>query len=299
MKQIRLSELTHDLLEVYKHGLKRGDGTGWSNLDHVWSIAPGQLTVITGIPNHGKSAVMDALAMNLLSGKTVKPWKFLFISPEQEPSHLHLAELLERRIGKRFRDGTGVRMDEQEIGVAIGQLGQKVLMGSFEDTDNFAEVLVFVRDFAMNVGPGFQAGVVLDPWNRLEHRRPAHMSETEYVGEALSLMVSLARSCGVHIFVVAHPAKMYRDKANGEVPIPSAYDIAGSANWANKADNILCVWRDMAEAANNGPNARVTRIMVQKCRWRHLGRVGMAELIFDPMTGRFSDRSPAWGSMSD
>jgi twinkle protein len=88
---------------------------------------------------------------------------------------------------------------------------------------------------------------------------------------------------------VAHPAKLFADRQTGARPIPSAYDIAGSAHWYNKADNILCVWRDTAAAMINSPEARISKIYVQKVRWRHIGRIGVAELEFDTNTGRYLD----------
>ena len=123
--------------------------------------------------------------------------------------------------------------------------------------------------------------------NRLEHRRPTGMSETDYISEALSLVTSLTRTTGAHFFIVAHPAKLQPSR-DGVRPIPTAYDIAGSAGWYNKADNIVCVWRDTTPGDNNMPS-RINRIYVQKVRWKHIGRIGMAELEFDPATGRFND----------
>jgi len=291
MKIKRLGGFVDEVLHVYRTGMKRGDLTGWRDLDETWSVAPKQLTVVTGIPNHGKSAVMDALAVNLLNNaKAVKPWKFLFISPEQEPHELHIAELLERYIGKRFREGSGPRMSEIEVENAIAEsFGNRIEFGSFEDSDSFADMLIAARGFASKCGDKFQAGIVLDPWNRLEHRRPTHLSETEYISEALSMAVSLTKETGAHLFIVAHPAKLFVDRQTGARPVPSAYDIAGSAHWYNKADNILCVWRDTAAAMMNSPDARITKVYVQKVRWRHIGKIGAVELEFDLNTGRYLD----------
>jgi len=292
MKQKRLIGFVDEVIALHRVGMKRGDSTGWRDIDEIWSVAPKQLTVVTGIPNHGKSAVMDALAVNLLNDSSAtKPWKFLFISPEQEPHELHIAELLERYIGKRFRDGPGARMTEQDIEQAIAaRFGAMIEFASFEDNDSFADMLLTARAFATKAAAEkFQAGIVLDPWNRLEHRVPIGMNETSYISEALSLLGSMPRDTGAHMFVVAHPTKLMADRQTGIRPIPSAYDIAGSAHWYNKADNILCVWRDTnPEIAGTYPS-RITRIYVQKVRWRHIGRIGMAELEFDLVTGRYSD----------
>jgi hypothetical protein len=48
-------------------------------------------------------------------------------------------------------------------------------------------------------------------------------------------------------FKQAHPAKPVRD--GGKIEAPTLYDIAGSANWANKADLGWAVHRRDFESA--------------------------------------------------
>ena len=67
------------------------------------------------------------------------------------------------------------------------------------------------------------------------------MSETEYISQSLTTIRKFARRYDVHVWVVAHPTKMQKDN-DGNYPIPTAYDAAGSTHWRNKADNVLfCV----------------------------------------------------------
>ena len=285
------SAYSSDVLSLYLRGLPPGSSTGWMGLDPFYSVAGGQLSVITGIPNHGKSAWLDALTINLLHYPYLgKPWKFLVCSPEQEPCQLHISELLERQIGKRFRDGAGSRMSQQDIRTALGDvIGDRYEFASFEDDDNFGDLLGVAREFAERASGSWTPGIILDPWNRLEHRRPSHFSETEYISEALSLLVTLVRTTGAHMWVVAHPQKLLPDRQTGKRPVPGPYDISGSAHWANKADNVLAVWRDMDAAREGLPSQFETHVFVQKIRWKHIGRVGEAVLRYDPATGRYAD----------
>ena len=100
-------------------------------------------------------------------------------------------------------------------------------------------------------------------------------------GAALKRIRVFARRHGVHIWVVAHPAKLYREK-DGKYPVPTPYDISGSAHWRNKADNCLCVWRDFSE-----DQKRRVELHVQKVRFRQIGRIGMAPLLYRPATGTY------------
>ncbi|MGH8580860.1 MAG: hypothetical protein ACREVK_12330, partial [Gammaproteobacteria bacterium] len=52
----------------------------------------------------------------------------------------------------------------------------------------------------------------------------------------------------------------------------------------NKADNCIAVWRDLADE-----NSRVVEIHVQKVRFKDVGRVGKAELIYHRLSGRYFD----------
>ena len=90
---------------------------------------------------------------------------------------------------------------------------------------------------------------------------------------------------GVHVWIVAHPAKLYREK-DGRYPVPTLYDISGSAHWRNKTDNGLCVWRDFASEQS------AVEVHVQKVRFRQVGKLGMAELHFDHVTHTYRDPDP-------
>ena len=125
-------------------------------------------------------------------------------------------------------------------------------------------------------------GLVIDPWNEIEHRRPASLAETEYVSQCIGRVKRFAQGHGVHVWMVAHPAKMYRDKKH-EIPVPTLYDISGSAHWVNKADIGVVVHRKYGEGQND------VQIQVKKVRFKAVGRPGVAMLHFDRATGRYSD----------
>jgi hypothetical protein len=72
------------------------------------------------------------------------------------------------------------------------------------------------------------------------------------------------------------PQKLRR-REDGTLPIPGLYDISGSANFANKADFGIVVHRDLKTGR--------TTISVRKCRFKHLGKIGDAELEYDVPTG--------------
>jgi twinkle protein len=128
-------------------------------------------------------------------------------------------------------------------------------------------------------------GLVIDPYNEIEHRRPVNMSETEYVSQILGRVRRFADNHGLHIWFVAHPRIMRRDKADGPFPVPTLYDISGSANWANKADIGVVVHRPEPTGDTT------TEIHVRKARYKSEAKLGTARLRWDRSNGRYEEIS--------
>ncbi len=290
MKRTGFGEDMDRMEALYLKGMRRGTSTGWASLDGLYTVAPSAATVVTGIPNHGKSAWLDSLLVNLLTRPCEgRPWRFLVCSPEQEPLEMHKVEILERVTGRRFRDGRGYRMTWMEVATNSKDLDERFEFALFEANDRFSNLMDTARAFARECdNGGRQPGIVFDPWNRLEHRRLAGQTETDYISEALSDVVSMTRATRAHMWIVAHPHMLAKERQSGKRPIPTPYDISGSANWFNKPDACICVWRDTGVDQDSSA-ALQTQIHVQKMRWRHLGRIGVAELRFDLVTGRYHD----------
>ena len=117
--------------------------------------------------------------------------------------------------------------------------------------------------------------LVVDPYTEIEHKRRHDRNR------AVSRRPGCAPLCpepmGAHWFV-AHPAKMPRE--NGKLPVPTLYDISGSANWANKADIGLVVYRN--------DQSTMVDVIIQKVRHKWVGQRGRIEFHYDRLTGRYS-----------
>ena len=74
---------TSTLMRYMHTGLGQGETTGYKNVDELYTIREGQLTVVTGIPSSGKSEFIDQIMVNLAENRD---WKFAICSFENEPS---------------------------------------------------------------------------------------------------------------------------------------------------------------------------------------------------------------------
>lgn len=269
-----------DTLALYRDGHKRGHSTGWPALDEFMTIAEGRLSVVTGTPGSGKSEFIDALAVNLAQRYG---WRFAVCSFENPPAD-HLSKLSEKYLGLPFWDGPRQRMTEADLMRAMSWIGDHFHFIRFDDEAPTMEAIIEKARAAV-LRHGVR-GVVVDPYNEVEHGRPANMSETEYVSQILGRVRRFAENHGVHFWFVAHPRILRRDKADGPMPLPTLYDISGSANWANKADIGLVVHRP--DPINDSTRAE---IHVRKVRFKSEGKIGGLSLRWDRASGRYSEIS--------
>lgn len=273
-----LEDASAKVSRLFVHGWEKALSTGWDELDQFYRVRPGELTVVTGAPGSGKSNMMDALAVNIARDCG---WRFMLFSPENQPVEDHVARMIEKLTGQPFFDGPTPRMDEPTM-----QAGMKWVMEHFswylpgeESEWTVRNVISVAKQLVYRQGI---RGVIIDPWNELECARSRDQTETEYIGSSLKSIRQFARQHGVHVWIVAHPQKLERKK-DGAYPIPTMYDIAGSAHWRNKADNGLCVWRNFEE--ENSP----VELYVQKIRFRQNGKLGCAKFQYRSVTATYHE----------
>lgn len=276
----RVSDLRSSLYKLYETGRQAGENPGWESLNTLYTIKRKQFTVLTGIPGSGKSAFLDSLLINLA---ITANWTFAICSVENQPIEDHLSVLLEIHTGQPFSDGPTPRMTQSTMERSLDWF-EKHFVFVLPDEDR--RTLPGIIELVNEVRPD---GVVVDPWNELEHRRPPNMNETEYVSQQLSKMRHQARLNDQHWWLVAHPTKLHKDKNTQKYVVPTLYDIAGSAHFRNKADFGLVVWRDAED------QAAPTTIYVQKVRFRWCGQLGQCDLYFDRVTGRYSEMPGNFG----
>jgi twinkle protein len=128
-------------------------------------------------------------------------------------------------------------------------------------------------------------GAIIDPWNRLEALRPNGMTETEYVAWALNQFSRFAKRHNVAMFIICHPHKMPEAKFGEEEPIPSPYQIAGSAHWYNMSDYIIGIGRNKYTEPKN-----MATVEIQKVREEGIsGNLGRHCFFYDGRSRRFHD----------
>ena len=247
--------------------------TGIVGLREHYRVRRGDFSVVSGIPGAGKTSFVNELVCRMAQ---LHGWRTVFASFEQRPKPDHRRALRTFHAQKLEKHMCAV---ERAAADAWIEDHFRFLMPD-DDTETSLDWLLGRMAAAVL---RFDAGlVVIDPWNELEHVRPPNMTQTEYTGTAIRSIKRFAKKHRVHVIVVAHPAKLMRDK-NGQYPKPTLYDIADSAHWANKPDVGVLIWRD-------GPEPGLpTKIIVAKSRYHsEIGRPGAITGIWNESTGRYT-----------
>jgi len=274
----------NEVLDLYDRGANRGFSTGWPALDPYYTVKPGEMTVVTGIPGSGKSNFVDALMVNLMASEG---WSFAVFSPENWPPERHIQTILEKVERRPFaRHGrTEQRMERSDVSEALQMINAFFqFIVPAEDLLTVETILEKARIAIFRYGV---KGVVIDPWNELDHLYEGK-TEAQYLSEKLTKIRRFARMNGVHVWVVAHPKNLSKD-SDGKYKPPTMYEISGGAHWRNKADNGICVHRPDFQTP-------ITEIYVQKIRFREVGKIGMVRLQYCGDTGTYTGALEEGGS---
>jgi twinkle protein len=241
-------------------------------LDKHYRMRTQDFVVLTGIPSHGKSSLLNELACRAVEHMG---WPVAFASFEQAPQLDH-----KRNLRTYYNRKKVIYQDPQEKDEADGWIDRNFVFIVPDEDDQVDLKWVLEKSAAAVIQHGAKL-LIIDPWNEMDHIRPPDMTLTEYTGYAIKEFKRFARKYDVHLIVAAHPVKQVKDK-EGNYQIPSLYDISDSAHWYNKADIGMVIWRGKV----NGYVETILR--VAKARYADItGLPGDIKLDFDPETNHY------------
>ena len=263
------AEFEDRLNDLWFKGTGTGASTGYSNLDMIYTVVPGQMTVVTGYPSSGKSNFVDQLMVNL--GKA-EDWKFALCSFENAPE-IHISRLMEIYKQKRFFSGDD-RMTDDDRKDAFKWVDDHFSFLTTESAEP-ATIDSILSRLKVAVSRTGIRGAVIDPYNYIELSRDG--TETESISNMLTKIQAFAKHYGVHVWFVAHPAKMQR--SGNDLPRPDGMSISGSMAWWAKADVGMTVHRVEHQ----------TEVVIWKCRYRWVGSQGETKFIYKMATGTYEE----------
>ena len=273
---IEVYSFRNQIRKLYNDGIKPGLKLNRESDEYI-TFETSRLMIVTGIPGHGKSFYINDIIgrLNVLYG-----WKAAYFTPENYPLEYHYRQVFELLIGKEFSQS---KCNELEYDMAYEYIKDNFFYILNEDNMKPESIMDVAAGYVRRKGIKI---LVVDPYNKLEHQINKGESETQYISRFLDMLANFSKFKDVLVILIAHPKKM--GKLGGQVhDIPTLYDISGSANFYNKADYGLTIYRQRNDKGlvNEG------QIHIQKVKFRHLGRTGMIDFRFNYNNGRFEEKT--------
>jgi len=294
----KASDVYDGILDLYENGLPetispRDDC--FKGLKETFSIMKGQLTVVTGIPSHGKSNFVDWYVLNLIKDYNMKASWF---SPEHSPMSLYHTNLAEKVIGKSFwgkSKGNEVeRMTKKDLQDYRDWADEKIYLTDCNNgstptwdwlLDKFKEQLY---SFGINI-------FIVDAFNKVLLPKG---NKLEQINIVLTKLTHFAQSNNVIVFIVAHPTKMQKNE-QGIYAVPTLYDVSGSADFRNQTHNGFTIYRYWENSELGTENE--IEFYNMKTKYNFQGNIGETiKLKYCDLNGRFysNDSLPLYSFFS-
>ena len=250
---LNINDIWKSVLNFNENGIKNYDLRLGDSREY-FNISFGEWSVLTGIPNAGKSDVTDQICVNLALHEN---FRIAMFSPESYPYEAHIKRLA-NKINEKDCDTDALNKTKDFIiehfdfvKIDLENLTLKGILDAFRE-------LVFQK--GTNI-------CVIDPWNMLDH---SAQKDFTYVGKLLSEITQFCQQTNTHLFLVAHPRKM--ESVDGKYRIPNPYDISQSSDFFNKAYNCITVYRNLGQKTQFLSDS--VSIFIQKVKRKENGKQG-------------------------
>ena len=232
-----------DAINLYSNGYVSAESTGITSIDRLFKWKRGELSVLTGIGNYGKSEWLKFIMLN----KSVKDGaKWALFSPENFPAHEFYHDLAETLIGCNCTpfNSDGTQNFDQPSETVYKKAYDFVSEHFFYIyPKDVAPTPEYIRTrFLELILKEKIDGVVIDPFNQLTNDYNGGRDD-KYLESFLAECSRFAVRNNVYYMIVAHPHKLQKDKDTKAYPAPDVFDLAGGAMWNNKVENILVYHR--------------------------------------------------------
>ena len=266
-----------DALNLCRNGYEKVLSTCIPEFDTHFKFKKGELTLLTGIGNYGKSTLMKYLLLfQILNGK-----KIAVFSPEDAPAHEFYNDFVEMYFGKSCIFGN--KPTEQQYEQAYDMITKNIFFIYPKDIaptpdyikERFLELIIKEKvEFCM-----------VDPFNQMTNEYAKNGGRSDkYLETLLSDFGRFAKMNEVYFIIVAHP-KMLQKKVDGNYPCPDVFDIADGAMWNNKMDNILVYHLPLRQTDEQNT---VCEFHSKKIRKRKVvGNIGSFTFHYYPQSRRY------------
>ena len=233
----QLSSVRESMLDGFHNGQERGTTTHVDAIDPAWTWRSGEVNIWTGYQNEGKSLFVNQLA-TLKAG--IDGWKFAVFSPENFPLNDFYNDIIEMYVGKSSDPfHKNIQMSEEEYIEGMDFCEKHFYM--IYPKKNFSLDSIFERTKYLVKTKGIRS-LIIDPYNTIQHKMRSGEREDLYISRFMSELKRFAIEQNISIHLVAHQVTPQKDDS-GRYYKPDVNRIKGGGTFADKADNVMTIWR--------------------------------------------------------
>jgi hypothetical protein len=271
---IYLDNVRDSMLLSFKTGKSRGETTHFELIDEHFRWKKGELTLMHGIMNQGKSTMIMQLC---LMKAVFEGYKYAFFSPEQDPPDDFYDDLVHMYIGENTQHHFHNQMPESEYIRGMNFIKDHFFY-IYPENESPTPEYINAR-FVEVIQKHKIDGCIIDPYNQLDNDIKKHGGREDlYLSAFLSQQKRLAQQHQISMIIIAHPKGGLGKTSSGDYEKPNVYDLAGGAMWSNKCDNVLLTYRPFY--TSDKENSKV-QFCSQKIKKHKLcGTPGDVDLIF-------------------
>ncbi len=244
------------------------------DFDKHFSIVLKQYTLVTGVPQSGKSEFLDQLLIkiNLKYGH-----KIGYCSPENEPFTFHHDKLFQKLYGRRPNGYAEIATSN--VKQVKNHITENMYHVQFDKRYWLQDVLAKFTELVRRKGVRM---FVIDPYNKIK-LKDGSTDVVKYTEEYHILLDEFVKKNDCHLFLVAHPYKMQLQEGSKQTHVmPTAYNIKGGSEHNDMSYNVLGV--------NRIYESKLIHIKTLKVKFRHLGEINKdAFFSFNTVNGRYEE----------
>lgn len=232
-----IDDVSASMLDGFHNGQERGTTTHINSVDNAWTWRNGEVNIWTGYQNEGKSLFLNQLA-------TLKAvfdgWKFAVFSPENMPINDFFNDIIEMYIGRSSDPFHGnLQMTLEEYKEAMDFVKKHFFI--IYPKKDFQLNTIFEKAKFLVKTKGIRS-LIIDPYNTIQHRMRSGEREDLYISRFMSELKRFALDQNISVNLVAHQVTPMKDN-DGRYIKPDVNRIKGGGTFADKADNVMFVWR--------------------------------------------------------
>lgn len=233
----QVEDIKSSLIDGFYNGVERGTTTYIEAVDKAWTWRNGEVNIWTGYQNEGKSLFLNQLACLKAA---MEGWKFAVFSPENMPMNDFFNDIAEMYIGKSTDPAYQLdQMSILEYEEALEFINDHFFV--IYPHKNFLLETILDKAKTLIRQKGIRS-LIIDPYNTIQHKMRSGEREDLYISRFMSDLKRFAVDNDISIHLVAHQITP-RKGDNGLYPKPDINSIKGGGTFADKADNVMFVWR--------------------------------------------------------